>query len=186
MAASIADSLPAEVTCQTVFMKLSDIDFIACQACGEAPSDGFCLFDDGLSSVYQNLAECDCLLVGTPIYFDTVSAQLKAFIDRCNCFRPADFDNVDPKHDFIKLLSRKRPGAMVLVGGERGYFEGARRVIAGWFKWVEVVNQGHLIYHSPDFRKRGTAADDERALQQARETGRRMADVLIETNATEP
>ena len=159
-------------------VKLSNLQYQPCQACGVAPESGFCVLEDDLTDLYVELAECDLLLFGSPVYFDTVSGQAKTFIDRCNCFRPADFDNKDPEHDFLKLLPRKRPGAMVLVGGERGWFEGARRVIAGFFKWVEVVNEGVLEYRSQDFRYKGDAAQDAQALADARKLGRELAGTL--------
>jgi len=160
---------------------LNDLTYIPCQACGESPAPKYCLFDDDLTSVYQALVECDCLLFGSPVYFDSVSAQAKMFIDRCNCFRPPDYENVDPQHHFVRRLNRSRPGAMVIVGGERGWFEGARRVIAGFFKWVNVVNEGKLIYHSSDFTKAGTAADDPTVLQQADELGRQLAQKILDS-----
>jgi multimeric flavodoxin WrbA len=157
------------------FVRLCDLDYIPCQACGRAPEEGFCLFDDDLTPVYDDLAECDCLIVGSPVYFDSVSAQTKAFIDRCNCVRPPDWDNREPKHDFVKLLESKRPGAMVLVGGERGWFEGARRVIAGLFRWVEVTDEGKLIYRSPDYRRKGTAAEDDEVRRELQELAGHLA-----------
>ena len=159
-------------------VRLNELDIIPCQACGEAPSPHWCFFEDALKPVYDKLVKCDCLLLGSPIHFDTVSSQTKLFIDRCNCFRPADFHNQDPKHDFLKLIQRKRPGAMVLVGGKHGWFEGARRCIAGFFKWVEVVNEGKVIYKSPDFNRAGTVLEDNAALDEARDLGRHLASVL--------
>ena len=85
---------------------------------------------------FQEVLRCDCLLIGSPIYFDTVSAQLKLFIDRCNCMRPVDFESKDERPNFVKLIERKRPGGMILVGSEGGHYEGARRTIAGFFKWI--------------------------------------------------
>jgi len=160
------------------FVKLNELIFQPCQACGFAPDRGFCVLADDLTELYKDLAECDLLLFGSPLYFDTVSGQAKTFIDRCNCFRPADFDDKDPEHDFLKLLPRKRPGAMVLVGGERGWFEGARRIVAGFFKWVEVVNEGVLEYRSDNFHNRGSAAGDKQALEDARKLGRELAEKL--------
>lgn len=171
---SIVEALGAE-SVERAFIRLNDVSFVPCQACGKAPTPDYCFFNDELTPLYKDVSECDCLLLGSPIYFDAVSAQTKAFIDRCNCVRPADFDNNDPDHNFIRLLKNKRPGAMVLVGGEKGWFEGARRSIAGFFKWIEVVNEGHLIFHSRDFNKTGEAADDAAVLDQARQMGRRIA-----------
>jgi multimeric flavodoxin WrbA len=179
----IADALTAAVgpagEVDRTLIRLNDLDFKACQACGEAPAPGFCFLDDGLNRFYPLLAAADCLLLGSPIYFDTVSAQTKLLIDRCNCFRPADFDDCDPVRDFIPLIKRQRPGAMVLVGGERGYFEGARRTVAGFFKWLEVTNEGLLIFKSKDFRNKGGAARSPEAIEEARNLGRRLAERIV-------
>ncbi len=173
------DQMGEKADVETTRLRINDLDFKLCQSCGEAPEEGFCLFHDDLDQVYASLVACDCLLVGSPIYFDSVSAQMKMLIDRCNCIRPPDWKNVNPEHDFIKLLSRQRPGAMVLVGGDRGYFEGARRTIAGWFKWIEVVNEGHLMFRSTDFRCKGMVSNDMAALGEADTLGRRLADKVM-------
>ena len=176
---AIAGSLREQHPTASTFVKLNELEFVPCQSCGEAPTPKFCLFDDGLSDVYTKLADCDCLLFGAPVYFDSVSAQAKMFIDRCNCFRPPDFDNVDPDHHFVRILKRKRPGAMVLVGGNRGWIEGARRVVAGFFKWIEVTNEGMIVYHSPDFTRAGGVAEDEDTLAQADALGRQLAEIIV-------
>jgi multimeric flavodoxin WrbA len=155
---------------------LNDLPFIPCQACGQAPSPKFCFYDDALTPVYDKVAECGAFLFGTPIYFDSVSAQAKAFIDRCNCFRPPDFDNRDSDHDFIKILKRKRPGGMIFVGGKDAWFEGARRTVAGFFKWIEVTNEGMVLFRSDDYTKTGLAAGDEQSLTDARSLGIKLAE----------
>lgn len=177
----IAGSIMANVRsdrARHTLVRLNDLDFAPCQSCGEAPTPMWCFLDDDLTHIYKELAGCDCLLFGSPIYFDSVSAQAKAFIDRCNCFRPADFENKDPRHDFIKLIHRKRPGAIILVGGEQGWFEGARRCIAGFFKWIEVVNEGVLKFQPVSFERAGEAADNARVLKEARQLGGRLARLL--------
>ncbi len=158
-------------------VRLNDLEFIPCQSCGKAPTPKFCFYNDDITALYDKLALCDCLLLGSPVYFDAISAQAKALIDRCNCFRPPDFDNVDSDHDFIKLIKRKRPGAMVLVGSEGGWFEGARRCIAGFFKWVEVINEGILIYRSRGLVA-GSVMSESNKLKEAEQLGRHLASVL--------
>jgi len=163
---------------QVDFVKLNDFQFIPCQSCGKAPHDEWCVFHDAISPVLDKIAECDCLIVGSPIYFDSVSAQLKALMDRCNCFRPANFDGKEPGQDFVRLIKRKRPGAIILVGGEQGWFEGARRSIAGFFIWIEVTNEGMVQYHSKDFKRTGEVIDSGATLEQARAMGSKLAETL--------
>lgn len=179
---TISDAIARNVKDQKVrnsLVRLNDLDFIPCQACGESPAPEFCFFDD-LKNVYKKLVEADCVLFGSPVYFDSVSAQSKMFIDRCCCFRPADFDSIspDPEHLFLKQLHRKRPGAIVLIGGQRGWFEGARKVIAGFFKWVEVVNEGVITYGSLDFNRVGQVANDNEKLKEATKLGIRLAKLI--------
>ncbi|MEE8150043.1 MAG: flavodoxin family protein [candidate division Zixibacteria bacterium] len=159
-------------------VRLNDLMFLPCQACGKTPAPNFCFFDDALTDVYKLLAECDCLLVGSPIYFDAVSAQLKAFMDRCNCFRPPDYKNQQEEFRFIKIIKEKRPGAIVLVGDNDGWIEGPRRSIVGFLKWVEVTSEGLVWYRSLDFNKKGTVASDSKTLEEARQLGQKLGQLL--------
>ncbi|MEA3297766.1 MAG: flavodoxin family protein [candidate division Zixibacteria bacterium] len=176
---SVVAGVANQAKVETAFVRLNELTFIPCQACGKAPTPEVCFFDDDLTESYRQLTECNCLLFGSPVYFDSVSAQAKMFIDRCNCFRPPDFDNVNGGHGFIRTLKRKRPGAMVIVGGERGWLEGARRVIAGFFKWVEVTNEGLIEYRSPDYTKSGSVRDDEEIMLKTDNLGQKLAELVV-------
>lgn len=178
IAQSIKSAIPNTSKVEVNNIRLNDLMFLPCQACGKAPAPNFCFFDDALTDVYKLLAECDCLLVGSPIYFDAVSAQLKAFMDRCNCFRPPDYKNQQEEFRFIKIIESKRPGAIVLVGDNDGWIEGPRRSIAGFFKWVEVTNQGHVLYRSEDFNKKGTVVSDAKTLGEAEAMGKKLEKLL--------
>lgn len=179
-AAAFTKALP-EDRVRTVMVRLNELDMLPCQSCGEAPTPKFCFFDDDLSPVYRELERCDALLLGSPIHFDSVSSQAKLFIDRCNCVRPVDFPDADPTHKFLKIWTRKRPGGMILVGGENGWFEGARRTIAGFFKWVEVTNEGMVTYKTRGFEA-GEAAESEETLLAADELGRLVASKIGQGN----
>jgi multimeric flavodoxin WrbA len=180
---TIVDTLKPTHEVEVQFVKLNDLQFIPCQSCGKAPHEEWCVFHDDITPVLNQIGECDCLLIGSPIFFDSVSAQLKLLMDRCNCFRPADFDEVNPEHNFIRLIKKKRPGAIVLVGGEQGWFEGARRAIAGFFIWIEVTNEGVVTYKSKDFHRTGEVADSAVSIEEARELGRKLAAILREKHA---
>ena len=182
IAQSIRSSIPKTSKVEVSKIRLNDLMFLPCQACGKAPAPNFCFFDDALTDVYKLLAACDCLLVGSPIYFDAVSAQLKAFMDRCNCFRPPDYKDQQEEFRFIKILESKRPGAIVLVGDNDGWIEGPRRSIAGFFKWVEVTNEGLVWYRSLDFNKKGTVASDAKNLEEAEQLGQKLGQLLNHKN----
>lgn len=180
IAQAVAENAGAK--CRHTMVRLNDLDILDCQACGEAPTPKFCFFDDDMTRLYRQIVECDCLLFGSPIYFDTVSAQAKRFIDRCNCIRPPDYAGTDPDHDFLKLVTRKSSGAIVLVGGEQAWFEGARRTVAGLFKWIGVANEAQLFFGSTDFNRAGEVVDSFDTLKKADQVGHQLARSIRKRN----
>lgn len=53
----------------------------ACDACREE-RDRDCVIDDDMETLYAKLRQADALVIASPIYWFTVSAQTKLFMDR--------------------------------------------------------------------------------------------------------
>jgi multimeric flavodoxin WrbA len=54
----------------------------ACDTCKKS-DDRFCVIKDDMQKLYPKIIAADGLIVASPIYFFTVSAQMKLFMDRC-------------------------------------------------------------------------------------------------------
>jgi multimeric flavodoxin WrbA len=54
---------------------------LACEAGGQQRK-GICNIEDDMQGLYPKLLEADCLVFGTPVYFEMLSGQLKTFMDR--------------------------------------------------------------------------------------------------------
>ena len=54
---------------------------LACEQGGERRK-GVCRIQDDMQPLYPKLIESDCLVFGTPVYFEMLSGQLKTFMDR--------------------------------------------------------------------------------------------------------
>ena len=54
---------------------------LVCEAGGKN-RPGICKIKDDMNVIYPKLLEADCLVIGTPAYFDLVSGLLKNFLDR--------------------------------------------------------------------------------------------------------
>ncbi len=65
---------------------LSDQDKPYCDACS-SPCNRSCIDGTQLEQVFDRLEETDGLILGSPVYFGTVSAQMKAFWDKSRCIR---------------------------------------------------------------------------------------------------
>ena len=64
-------------------IKLSDYNIKFCTSCYACLNTGKCIIDDDMSRVIlPKILEADAIFMGSPVYFNDVSAQLKAFIDR--------------------------------------------------------------------------------------------------------
>lgn len=162
-----AQSAGAVVDC----VYLNELEIMPCQSCGQAPEEGYCFFSDGMDEIYDKFDRCDAIVVGSPVYFDSVSAQTKLFIDRTNCFRAIDPE----KREFTERIIRRRKGAIILVGGERETYEHARRVIGGFFVWAGITSIGLVTYAHAGFDKGGVAGQTD-ILRQAFDIGRQLAD----------
>lgn len=67
--------------------KVSSVDGTPfCTVCSN-PCDGRCYRDTPLEAAYDLLAKADGVLLGSPVYFGTVTAQLKAFFDKTRRLR---------------------------------------------------------------------------------------------------
>ncbi len=144
-----------------------------CQSCGESPEPNLCFFDDDMTPIYEKFLACRFIAVGSPIYFDSVSAQTKLFIDRMNCVRPM----AEKKEGEIYLKKRKlgeRGGFVILTGGEEPKFQGALWVVKGFFIWAGTRPEGQLIYVQDSFEA-GAVQKDKKVLKQAYAQGKKLA-----------
>ena len=57
-----------------------------CIACS-SPCDGRCYEDKQMAEVFETISRADGLIIGSPVYFGIVSAQLKAFWDKTRSLR---------------------------------------------------------------------------------------------------
>ena len=60
----------------------------ACDTCEE--TSGVCIIKDDMQTLYPKLRQADTLVLASPVYWFTISAQLKACIDRWYAF---EFDD---------------------------------------------------------------------------------------------
>jgi multimeric flavodoxin WrbA len=67
-----------------------------------------CVHDDDMQYVYEKLKWADALIIGTPVYQGTLSAQTKVIMDRCRAIAARDLHFIYNK-----------PGAALALGGDR-------------------------------------------------------------------
>lgn len=65
---------------------LKDQDKPFCDVCS-SPCNESCYEDTRLEEAFETMAKADALVIGSPVYFGTVSAQLKAIFDKSRALR---------------------------------------------------------------------------------------------------
>jgi multimeric flavodoxin WrbA len=68
--------------CETEMFLLSEKQVTPCDACGTCFEVGSCIVQDDMQELYDMLDRADAVIFGSPVYFGSVSAQMKAVIDR--------------------------------------------------------------------------------------------------------
>ena len=75
---------------ETEVLHVGNKDIRGCIACGQCYQNGKCVFDDMVNEAAEKFAECDGMVVGSPVYYASANATLIAFLDRL--FYSSHFD----------------------------------------------------------------------------------------------
>lgn len=141
---------------ETEIIILNELKFDPCQECLKCSNTGECAVPDEMQPLYKKILSADGIIIASPIYFGTVSAQLKMMIDRLSCLWTA-------KHILRKKItsSASRKGAFICIAGEdrKEYFESAKKVVKNMFATIDIKYTDELfaggMNHLPaDFPKR--------------------------------
>ena len=82
---------------------LHGLDIRPCDACEECRETGVCIVEDDMQSLYPKVAAADTLVFASPIYWFTISAQLKVCIDRWYSFQASHWQDFRGKQAAIIL-----------------------------------------------------------------------------------
>jgi len=135
----------------------------ACEGCHEASSKG-CVVQDDMQAVYPKLTEADAVVFAGPIYFFTVSAQLKLAMDRCYGLGGA------AGHKF----TGKKIGLAFTFGGEDPFDSGCTNAIRAFqdaFHYLEAEIAG-MVYASAGAP--GEVKANTKVMREAFELGRKL------------
>jgi multimeric flavodoxin WrbA len=128
---------------------LNDLSIKPCQSCGLDPCPKYCLFGDDMKVIYEALESCDAVVLGSPVHFDTVSAQTKLVIDRCNCLMPY-LKESDGTFGFERRLKKRKKGVFVAVAGVGQEFDTITSTVKGFFNWVNTETVATILYPHED------------------------------------
>jgi len=150
---------------------LAHLSIRPCQACPQRPPSGYCVFQDGMEEIYRVLEGADALVIGTPAYYGTVSAQLKLMIDRSSCLSEM-ISGPDERVTFRTRIAKRKRALFIWVADYSRDPACALRVMRLWGKDANVELVDTLIVTGAD---QGTPARERQGLlRQAYELGAKL------------
>ena len=131
-----------------------------CIACGRCHELGRCVFDDSVNEAALKFAECDGLVIGSPVYYASANATLIAFLDRL--FYSTSFDKT------------MKTGASVVVA-RRGGLSSTFDELNKYFTISGMPVASSQYWNSVHGRSANEALQDGEGLQTMRMLARNMA-----------
>ncbi len=111
-------------------LRLRDIQYGFCRGCLACQTSRRCVLQDGAAELVQKAGEADTLVFATPVYFYSVSGQLKTALDRLNPLYGTDYAFRE-----VVLLA-------TAAEDETDTVRGALKAVQGWvdcFPQVEIT-----------------------------------------------
>lgn len=155
---------------EIIVFKLNTTDFKPCQDCGGCTKTGICIHPDAMTEIYAAIREADRIILASPIFFYSLSAQSKAMVDRCQAFWCEKY----LLKKIIPAGPHGRKGLLLLVGGMKKD-DGkhcAEAVAKGFFRTCSVPEHETLFFGGVDAK--GDVQKHPTALQEAYEAGKRL------------
>ena len=136
---------------------------LACDGCRK-PGAGGCVRKDDMTLLYPKLRSADAVLIAGPVYWFSISAQIKLFMDRFYAFGAEKY----------RPLKGKHIGIILTYGDADPFASGAVNALRAFqdaFAYVGAPIKG-MVYGSAD--KAGEVVANEALMKDAYELGRKL------------
>lgn len=132
-------------------IRLAERDIRPCAACYSCGNGHNCVQQDGMAEILEKVMEADVIVLATPVYFYSMAAQMKIFIDRCF----TRYTEIKDKQFYfiITAADPQHSAAEETIAGLRGFLRclsGAKEmgIIYGTGAW----DKGDVLRH-PAYEK---------------------------------
>jgi multimeric flavodoxin WrbA len=152
-------------------IRLADLNISPCLSCGGCDKTGVCVVKDDMGLLYEKMDGARRIILASPIYFYSITAQAKAFVDRAQAFWSRKYI-LKKKGEWQENTGKL--GFFVSVAATKGekIFDGAVLTAKYFYDAIGFGYGGALLVKGID--KRGEMAKDVDRMAQAEEFGRRI------------
>jgi multimeric flavodoxin WrbA len=160
-AAEGAKAVSAQVEC----FSIQRMNIQPCDACDTCQETGVCVLKDDMQTLYPKLQEAEAMVIASPIYWFTMSAQAKLFIDRWYALESSQGN----------ALKGKQFGILLTYGDSDPYSSGAINAIRTFqdmFHYIGADFVG-IVYGSAS--NEGDVLNQPKLLERAYKLGEKLA-----------
>jgi multimeric flavodoxin WrbA len=144
-------------------LRICDMNIAACDGCQTCHQSGECRIKDDMQKVYEKILTSNGIILGSPVYFWSVSSQAKKLMDRTYALRY-------PHH---KL--ENKVGGAIAATGRRGSVN-TLSIINNFFLGHDMLVAGLGI--SGYGTEKGEVRHDKRGMQGARSLGKQVIQLV--------
>jgi multimeric flavodoxin WrbA len=147
----------------TEMVSIADMEIAPCDGCGTCHKFGKCRIKDEMEEVYRKMLTADGIILGSPVYFWSVSSQAKRLMDRTYALR----------YPYHRL--KNKVGGAIVAAGRRGSVN-ALSVINNFFLGHDMLVTGLGI--SGYGTEKGEVREDKRGMEGARSLGIQVVQLI--------
>ena len=156
----------AEEGLDTELIPLAGLDIGPCDACDVCRQEERCPIEDDLFPIYLKMKAADGIILASPVYFGSATAQIKGLMDRTGCLARHHGD-----------LFRGKVGGPLVVARRAGHnFTVAQ--LTFWFQILGMVVPGSTYWNIAFGYGKDEVPDDEEGMKTAWNFGKNVAWVV--------
>ncbi len=143
----------ANAQCEVLYPSKEKI--VACDSCGKClfETPGVCKYKDDMGSIIKKMEEADLLVFASPVYFDSMSSNMKKMIERLRSTLDAFFEFRNGRTYHLKSHKKRQKVVSIFTAGnpERESFVSIRRVFNRIIDNMGWQLQGELCFPASHF-----------------------------------
>ena len=147
---------------------LSVLDIKPCHGSDACLKKGKCFARDDMRALLKKLDKADGVIISSPVYFGSITAQLKAMIDRC---QPLWVE----KYILKKKRRKEKRGAFICVSSYNSnkFFRNSSEIVDVFFKVLDI----NFLYQSyfTGLESKNDGKDNKSYLEKAFRCGKKIA-----------